>query len=53
MLPASPLSPPLQKRLRLPTLAAYGGDGHRYIIASNELLTAFLELEAMLRKLTR
>jgi hypothetical protein len=30
------------------TVEAYRGDGRRYIVQSDELLTAFLELEATL-----
>src|SRR5437868_14593019 len=38
MLAASPLSPALHKRPQLSTLAAFSGDGHRYVTASDELL---------------
>ena len=31
-----------------PTLTPHKGDGKRYIVQSDELITAFLELEAML-----
>jgi hypothetical protein len=35
------------------TVDVYRGDGRRYIVRSDEVLTAFLELESAIRRLQR